>query len=134
MLMGSISQAAWAQDENAPCPCFSYEEVEGAFRTAQKLIASGGSGSCQVSDYGVEFKGEVVVTDESYKTIARASVSWADYDPGRCEYRDAGVEPAVERSVAWPHPAPEALARACLDIISGVIDELDTTGSCRTYP
>lgn len=129
-----VGPLAWAQESAEPCPCFSYEEVEGVFRSGQKLIASGGGGSCQASDYAVEFKGEVVVTDQNFKTVARASVAWADFDPGRCEYRDASVEPEVERSIHWPHPAPEVAARACLDIISSVIKNLDTTGNCRTYP
>lgn len=129
-----MSPRARAQEEGAGCPCFNYEEVQGLFLSGRKLIASGGGSSCQASDYAVEFKGEVVVIDQNYKTLARASVQWADFDPGRCEYRDATVEPRVERSEGWPHPAPEATARACFDIISSVIAELDTEGRCRTYP
>lgn len=134
ILASSISLVARAQGEDTACPCFSYEEVEGVFLSAEKLIASGGGGNCQVSDYGVEFRGEVVVNDENYTTVARASVNWADFDPGRCDYRNAGMDPAVERSVGWPHPAPEVTARACLDIISNVIEEQDSSGRCRTYP
>lgn len=134
ILASSVSLVARAQDEDTACPCFSYEEVEGVFLSAEKLIASGGGGNCQVSDYGVEFRGEVVVNDENYRSVARASVNWADFDPGRCEYRNAGVDPAVERRAEWPHPAPEATARACLDIISSVIEKQDSSGRCRTYP
>jgi hypothetical protein len=134
LLASSISLVAQAQDENAACPCFNYEEVEGIFLSGDKLLASGGGGNCQASDYSVEFKGEVVVIDENYTMIARASVNWADFDPGRCEYRDTSVDPAVERIVAWPHPAPEATARACLGIISSVIESLDGSGRCSTYP
>jgi uncharacterized membrane protein len=134
LLASSISLVAQAQDENAACPCFSYEEVEGVFLSGDKLLASGGGGNCQASDYSVEFKGEVVVIDEDYKMIARASVDWADFDPGHCNYSDSSTDPAVERSVMWPHPAPEAVARTCLDIISSAIENLDNTHRCRTYP
>lgn len=134
LLATFMSLVAKAQDENAACPCFSYEEVEGVFLSGDKLLASGGGGNCQASDYSVEFRGEVVVIDEDYKMIARASVNWADFDPGHCDYRDTRVEPEVERSVTWPHPAPEALARACLDIISTAIENLDSSHHCRTYP
>ena len=141
MLLAAIvaicaSTPAWAQDENSsgPCPCFSYEEVEGVFRSAEQLLASGGGGSCQASDYGVEFQGDVVVTDANYSTIARAGISWSDYDPGRCDYRDTSVEPQIERNYSWPYPAPEGPPRACLDIISTVISKLDSKGRCHVYP
>ena len=133
-LTASISLVAWAQDEGAACPCFSYEEVEGVFLTGDKLLASGGGGNCQVNDYSVEFIGEVVVIDENYQTLARASVRWADFDPGRCDYQDTTVDPPVERSENWPYPAPEVPARACLKIISTAIETLDSSGRCSTYP
>ena len=120
--------------EGSVCPCFSYEEVEGVFLSGDKLLASGGGGNCQASDYSVEFKGEVVVIDKDYNMVARASVNWADYDPGRCEYRDTREDPVVERTETWPYPAPEALARACLEIISNVIDNQDSSHRCSTYP
>lgn len=134
ILSGAISPAAQAQDETAVCPCFNFEEVEGVFLSGDKLLASGGGGSCQVNDYSVEFIGEVVVIDKDYKTLARASVKWADFDPGQCDYRNATAEPVIERTEYWPHPAPEATARACLEVISSVIAKLDTTGRCRKYP
>lgn len=123
-----------AQEGNATCPCFSYEEVEGVFLSGDQLLASGGGGSCSVNDYSVEFTGEVVVIDQEFHTLARASVKWADFDPGQCSYQNATADPVVERSENWPHPAPEATARACLDIISRVIEKLDTSGRCRKYP
>jgi len=134
VLMGFISMEAPAQDENETCPCFSYEEVESIFLRGEQLTAEEGVGACHTEDYSVECNAEVVVWDQDYAIIAQASVKWFDFDPSRCEYTDNTSNPVVERRVSWPHPAPEAVARACFNIISSVISKLDTTGKCETYP
>lgn len=126
---------AQAQETTGDCPCFNSEEAESVFfKVGEVGAGGGGSSNCQVNDYTVEFSGELRVTDANYQAVAQASVKWADFDPGSCNFLDNSVQPAVERNVHWPHPAPEATARACLDILSSVIDRLDTDGDCRTYP
>jgi len=134
VLMSVISMESPAQDENANCPCFSYEEVESIFLIGEQLAAEEGVGACSTQDYTVECNAEVVVWDQDYAIIAQARVDWFDFDPSRCEYTDATSSPVVKRNISWPHPAPEAAARACFNIISNVIAKLDTTGKCETYP
>ena len=134
VLMCLISMEANAQDEDASCPCFNYEEVESIYQRGEQLTAEEGSGGCNAEDYSVECKAEVTVWDQDYAVIAQASVVWFDFDPSRCNYIDTTGNPGVERNVSWPHPAPEATARACFDIISSVIAKSDTSGKCITYP
>ncbi len=134
VLMCLTSMEANAQDEDATCPCFTYEEVESIFQRGQQLAADEGIGGCNAEDYSVECRAEVIIWDQNYTIIAQASVAWFDFDPSRCDYIDTAVDPGVERKVRWPHPAPEAMARACFDIISSVIAKSDTSGKCNTYP
>ena len=128
------SKEAHAQDEYEPCPCFSYEEVAAIFLDGERLPAGEGKVNCHARDYSVECAAEVAITDQNYATIAKASVSWADFDPSRCEFIDTTADPVVDRKVRWPHPAPKATARDCFNIISSVIAESDTSGICNTYP
>ena len=134
VLMSLISRESLTQDENETCPCFSYEEVESIFLSGKKLAEAGGSSSCSAEDYNVEISAEVIVWDQDFATIAQVSVKWYDFDPSRCEYSDSTGNPGVERNVTWPHPAPEATARACFNIISSVIAKSDTAGICITHP
>ena len=134
VLMSVISMETHAQDEKETCPCFSYEEVESIFMSGEQLTAEKGSSFCNAEDYSVECKAEVIVWDQDYEVIARASVEWFDFDPSRCDYIDTAGNPGVERNVRWPHPAPEVTARACFNIISNVIAKSDTSGKCNTYP
>jgi hypothetical protein len=134
VLMSLISREILTQDENETCPCFSYEEVESIFLSGEQLAVEGGTSNCSAEDYDVECKAEVIVWDQNYETIAQASVKWYDFDPSRCDYIDTTGNPGVERNVTWPHPAPEATARACFNIISSVIAKSDTSGKCNTYP
>ena len=100
----------------------------------EQLTAEEGESTCSAQDYSVEFNAEVVNLDQDYETIAQARIQWYDFDPSRCNYIDTIGNPGVERNITAPHPAPEATARACFDIISSVIEKSDTTGKCRTYP
>lgn len=134
MLVGLTILNVSTEDEAEPCPCFSHAEVEAIFLSQQQVIAEGRNSYCSVEDYGVELKGEITVRGDDYNTIAEARVAWFDYDPGSCAYVDTVGNPGVERTVRWPHPAPEATARACFDILSSVIAKSDTTGSCSRYP
>jgi len=134
LLVGLANLNVSAGDEGEPCPCFSLAEVEAIFLSQQQAIAEGRNSLCAVEDYGVELKGEITVEGEDYSTIAQARVTWFDYDPGGCAYIDTVGNPGVERKERWPLPAPEATARACFDIISGVVAKSDTTGSCSKYP
>jgi len=129
-----MSVETHAQDENETCPCFSYEEAESIFMSGEQLTAEKGSSDCNAEDYSVECKAEVIVWDQDYEVIAQASVEWFDFDPSRCVYIDTAGNPGVERNVRWPHPAPEATARACFNIISSVIAKSDTSGKCNTFP
>ena len=134
VLMSLASLATQAQDENEICPCFSYEEVESIFLSGEQLAPEEGVSDCHAQDYSVECDAEIIVWDQDYATIAQARVKWFDFDPGRCDYIDTTGNPGVERHVKWPHPAPEATARACFNIISSVIAKSDTSGNCITYP
>ena len=134
VLMSLINRESLAQDENETCPCFSYEEVEAIFLNGKKLAEAGGSTSCSAEDYNVECSAEVIVWDQDFATIAQVSVKWYDFDPSRCEYVDNTGNPGVYRNITWPHPAPEATARACFNIISSVIAKSDTSGICITHP
>ncbi len=129
-----LSLKTQAQDEIVTCPCFGFEEVEAIFLRGNQLTAEEGVSDCSSEDYSVECKAEVVVWDQNYDVIARASVSWSDFDPSQCSYIDSQGNPGVERNVNWPHPAPEATARACFKIITSVIEKSDTLGMCNTYP
>jgi hypothetical protein len=129
-----ISRESAAQDDDETCPCFSYEEVESIFLSGEQQAAQGGMIDCTAEDYSVEINAQVIVSDQDYATIAQATVKWYDFDPSRCDYSDTTGNPGVERNVRWPHPAPEATARACFDIISSVIAKSDTSANCKTYP
>ena len=134
VLMYLFGMEANAQEQDATCPCFNYEEVESIFLRGEQLAAEEGVGGCNAEDYSVECRAEVIIWDQNYAIIAQASVVWFDFDPSRCDYIDTTADPAVERNERWPHPAPEATARACFDIISSVIAKSDTSGKCNTYP
>jgi hypothetical protein len=110
------------------------EEIESIFLIEADLPDEERNSSCSAEDYKVECSAEVIVMDQDYEVIAQARVDWVDFDPGGCEYTDTRAEPPVEREVRWPHPAPEATARACFNIISSVIAKADTAGICNTYP
>lgn len=134
VLMSFISMESQAQDDQETCPCFSYEEVEAIFQRGAQLAEEEGVSACHTEDYSVECNAEVVIWDQNYELVAQARIDWFDFDPSRCEYIDIAGNPGVERNVSWPHPAPEATARACYNIISRVIAKLDTSGKCETYP
>jgi len=134
VLISLTSMETNAQDANVSCPCFSYEEVESIFQSGEQLTAEEGMSECIAEDYSVECKAEVVVWDQNYEIIAQARVDWFDFDPSRCDYIDTVGNPGVERNVKWPHPAPEATAKSCFNIISSVIAKSDTSGKCNTYP
>jgi len=129
-----ISLESRAQSEDVICPCFSMEEIESIFLIEADLPDEERNSSCNAEDYKVECSAEVIVMDQDYEVIAQARVDWVDFDPGGCEYTDTRAEPPVEREVRWPHPAPEATARACFNIISSVIAKSDSAGNCNTYP
>ena len=134
VLMNLASMETYAQEETETCPCFSYAEVESIFPGGAQRTADEGEIKCSTEDYSVEFKAEVMVWNQNYDLLAQAHVEWFDYDPGRCDYVDTKGNPGVEHHVSWPHPAPEATARACFNIISSVIMKSDTSGKCSTYP
>ncbi len=134
VLMGSSVLTVHAQDAEAACPCFSYEEIESIFVRGEQLAADEGVSSCQAEDYSVECSAEMTLWDQNYEVIAQASVRWYDFDPGQCEYVDTIGNPGVERKIKWPHPAPESIARACFDIIAQVIAASDSSGKCMIYP
>ena len=134
VLLSLITMEIHAQDENESCPCFSYEEVESMFLRGQQLTFEEGESSCHAEDYTVESNAEVIVWDQDFEIIAKARVEWFDFDPSRCDYIDTAGNPGVERNIRWPHPAPEATARACFNIISSVIAKSDSSGKCNTYP
>ncbi len=121
-----------AQEENESCPCFSYEEVESIFLRALQLTTEEGESNCKAEDYSVECAAEIVIWDKNYTETAHVQVEWFDFDPGLCAYTDSIGNPGVERDVRWPHPAPEATARACYDIIASVIAKSDSAGKCFT--
>jgi hypothetical protein len=129
-----INLESRAQSQDEICPCFSMEEIESIFLIEADLPDEERNSSCSAEDYKVECSAEVIVMDQDYEVIAQARVDWVDFDPGGCEYTDTRAEPPVEREVRWPHPAPEATARACFNIISSVIAKADTAGICSTYP
>jgi hypothetical protein len=134
VLISLTSIDTYAQEDNETCPCFSYEEVESMFLNGAQLTAAEGESTCRAKDYSVECNAEVIVWDQNYTTLATAFVEWFDFDSGRCAYIDTVGNPGVERKVRWPHPAPEATARACFNIISSVIKKSDTSGKCDTFP
>ena len=134
ILLSFISLETAAQEEPDTCPCFSYEEVEAMFLRGQTLTEEGGTASCRTEDYSVECNAEVALWDQDFSLIAHARVDWFDFDPSRCEYIDLAGNPGVERNIDWPHPAPETTARACYKIIARIIENLDASGLCETYP
>ena len=134
VLSGALGMQALAQDEGESCACFGSEEVAAIFATYEQLAAAGASMNCSANDYSVEFTSEVSVFDENFASVARANVNWSDYAAARCGYQDASADPPIDRTETWPHPAPEAAARACLEILSNAIAELDSAGMCSTYP
>ena len=134
VLMSPIRMETQAEDEDQSCPCFSHEEVESMFLRAQQLAAEGGEVTCSAEDYSVERNAEVTVWDQDFELIAKAKVEWFDFDSGYCKYVDNTGSLDVERNIRWPHPAPEATAMACFNIISSVIAKSDTTAKCNTYP
>jgi hypothetical protein len=134
VLLSLISMGSRAQDTQESCPCFNYEEVESIFQSGVHLTEEEGMSDCSAQDYSVECNAEVIVWDQNYTIVARARIDWFDFDPGGCIYIDTTSDPDVERNIRWPHPAPEATARACFNIISGVIAKSDTSGRCNTYP
>ena len=134
VLMGLVNMETRAQDDSEICPCFSFEEVEAIFLSGDQQTAEGGSSDCSAEDYSVECKAEVVIWNQNFDVIAQAHVAWSDFDSSLCGYLDTEANPGVERNVNWPHPAPEAMARACFNIISRVIAKSDTSGKCITYP
>jgi hypothetical protein len=134
VLTGWISAGLQAQEVKDTCPCFSYEETESIFSKGTNLKEDEGTISCSAQDYKVELSAVINLMDRNFDTVSQARVNWYDYDPGGCEYLDASSDPVVRRNVKWPHPAPEAVARACYNIISSVIAKLDTAHKCTTYP
>lgn len=134
IVAGMISLQSMAQEEAEACPCFSYEEVEVMFLQAEQLETAQGTSDCMAEDYGVSCSAEIIVWDQNYAVIAQARVDWWDFDPGSCIFIDTGADPGVQRKITWPHPAPESVARACFDIITGVIETSDTTGRCFVSP
>ena len=134
VLTGMINMETQAQEDSEICPCFSFEEVEAIFLSGDQLSAGGGSSNCSAEDYSVECNAEVIIWDQNFDVVAQAHVTWSDFDPGRCDYIDTRGNPGVERKVTWPHPAPEAIARACFQVIARVIEKSDTSGKCITYP
>jgi hypothetical protein len=123
-----------AQSEEETCPCFSMAEVESIFQIEADLPDEERNSNCDAEDYKVEIAAEVVVMNQDYEVTALARVKWLDFDPGSCEYTDTRVDPHVARQVRWPHPAPEATARACFNIITSAIAKSDKAGNCSTYP
>ena len=134
VLVSLISTELPAQDIKETCPCFNVEEVELIFQIGANLAEEEGMSTCSAQDYSVECNAEVIVMDQNYETVAQARVDWYDFDPGGCAYINTTGDPDVERNVRWPHPAPEATARACFNIISNVIKKFDSTGRCTSYP
>ncbi len=135
LLMALMSMGLQAQDSTREtCPCFNYEEVESIFLSGVNMTDDEGMVECSAQDYKAECSAKVTITDQDYNVVASASLDWYDYDPGGCEYLDTKNDPDVERNARWPHPAPEATARACFNIISNVIKKSDTSGNCNTYP
>ncbi len=129
-----MESQAQSQSVTETCPCFSYEEVESIFLGGMDLSEEERISDCSAEDYKVECSAEVIIWDQNYELIAKARVDWFDFDPGGCEYINTTFDPGVERNVRWPHPAPEATARACFNIISSVIAKSDRSGKCSTFP
>jgi hypothetical protein len=132
IVLSMITAVAIAQEESNTCPCFSTEEVEAIFQRADQVEIGEGEIMCKAEDYSVELNAEITVMDKNYSVTAKASVKWFDFDPGACDYIDSIDNPGVERSERWPHPAPEATARLCYDIIRSVVDKSDSVGKCIT--
>ncbi len=122
----------FAQEQSETCPCFSNEEVDSIFQRVEQIAVGEGEIMCKAQDYSVELSAELTILDKNYAVSAQARVEWMDYDPGVCAYIDTLPDPDVERNTRWPHPAPEATARLCYDIIRSVIEKSDTSGKCIT--
>lgn len=121
-----------AQEQSETCPCFSSEEVDSIFQRVEQIAVGEGEIMCKAQDYSVELTGEITILDKNYAVSAQARVEWMDFDPGVCAFIDTQADPPVERNTRWPHPAPEATARLCYDIIASVIKKSDTSGKCMT--
>ena len=134
VLMSQISTELLAQSANETCPCFSSEEVEAIFVIDAGIVEEERNSECIDEDFKVEIAAEITVLNMDWEPIAKAQVDWADYDPGGCVYINTTTDPQIERNERWPHPAPEATARACLDIIGAAIVKLDAAGNCNIYP
>jgi len=134
VLSGLITSEIQAQDEDEQCPCFNLDEVKEVFRIGEQVINEAGMFECGAEDYSVEFSAEVVAWDQDFEVVAQAKVKWLDIDPSQCIYIDTTAEPGIERDVSSPAPAPEAASRACFEIISSAIAELDAFGDCFVYP
>ena len=132
ILLGLVSIGAQAQEDTETCPCFNSGEVESIFLRAEQLSAEEGESVCKAEDYSVELIAELAIWDIDYTVNAKVRVEWYDFDPGRCSYIDSIGNPGIERDVSWPHPAPEATARACYDILVSAIEKFDTSGKCFT--
>ena len=134
VVISLINTELLAQSENETCPCFSSEEVEAIFVINAGIAEEDRNSECIAEDFKVEFAAEVTALNMDWEPIAKAQVKWADYDPGSCVYINTKTDPPIERNERWPHPAPEATARACLDNIAAAILTSDTGGNCSVYP
>jgi hypothetical protein len=134
VLVFLINTELLAQTEPVTCPCFNVQEVEAIFAINAAIPAEQQNNECIAEDFRVEFAAEMTVLDDNWDPIARAHVKWLDFDPGTCEYINTTVDPPIERKVKWPHPAPEPIARACLEVIAEAIAKADTGGICDKYP
>lgn len=134
VLVFMINTELLAQTENETCPCFSSEEVEAIFVINAAIAELDRNSECIAEDFKVEISAEVTALNMDWDPIAKAQVDWADYDPGGCQYINTTTDPQIERKERWPHPAPEATARACLDNIAAAILKFDTDGNCNIYP
>ncbi len=69
VLMNLISTDTRAQDGNAACPCFTYEEVESIFMKGVHPTEEVHKSDCSAQDYSVEINAEVVVWDQGYTIV-----------------------------------------------------------------
>jgi hypothetical protein len=134
VLINLLSTELLAQSENETCPCFSSEEVEAVFVINAGIAEEDRNSECIAEDFKVEIAAEVTALNMDWEPIAKAQVKWADFDPGGCLYINTKTNPPIERKEKWPHPAPEAIARACFDSIVTAISTSDTGSNCDVYP
>jgi hypothetical protein len=128
-----INSELLAQTGAETCPCFNLQEVEAIFAINAAIPEDQQNYVCMAEDYKVEFTAEIKVLNSDWDPIALAQVRWFDFDPGGCEYINTTLDPPVNRKVVWPHPAPEPVARACLEVISEAIEKAGTVVICNTY-